>query len=296
MTTSVALCTYNGEKYIREQLDSILTQDSPVDEIVICDDGSTDGTAAILQDYETRFPNIFRIYSNSENLGYVRNFEKAMKLCTKDIIFLCDQDDIWYANKVKMIRKTFKENPKIQVVAHNMHLLNRNFSKENYWNLRNFSSKQTNSEILEKILFSGNIFPGMAMTITKVAKESYLPLKNINNLVIHDFEIAVRALKYNSFYALNEILGEYRLHEDQNVGFDLRLQNKTITATDVYQKNKNIDYIRDIVKQFNLDNLLLEKYIVNYNEFFKQYLEQFPMWKRIFIKIKTKYYYKIEIK
>ena len=102
MTTSVAICTYNGAKYLTEQLESILAQETPVDEIIICDDGSTDGTPLLLKEYHDQFPKLFRLFFNAENLGYVRNFEQALSLCTKDIIFLCDQDDVWFSDKIEL--------------------------------------------------------------------------------------------------------------------------------------------------------------------------------------------------
>ena len=138
MKTSVALCTYYGEKYLAEQLDSVLSQENPVDEIVICDDGSTDNTHSILQDYQARFPELFRIFINEKNLGYVANFEKALSLCTGDLIFLCDQDDIWHQDKVKFILHYFKENPLIGVAAHNLDLIGTYDGKKTFWELKNF--------------------------------------------------------------------------------------------------------------------------------------------------------------
>lgn len=99
MKTSVALCTYNGEKYIKEQLDSILNQTKKVDEIIVCDDCSSDKTVEILNHYSSTNPGLFKIYINEQNLRSVKNFEKAITLCTGDIIFLSDQDDFWVNEK-----------------------------------------------------------------------------------------------------------------------------------------------------------------------------------------------------
>ena len=96
---SVALCTFNGEKFISQQLDSILSQSVPVDEIVVCDDGSTDSTCQILEQYAAQSQSI-RLIKNEHNLGYIANFEKAIRLCQGDYIFLSDQDDIWHPDKV----------------------------------------------------------------------------------------------------------------------------------------------------------------------------------------------------
>ncbi|MDO9153719.1 MAG: glycosyltransferase [Paludibacter sp.] len=83
---SVALCTYNGEKFIEEQLNSILNQTLPVEEIVICDDGSTDNTLNIINLFEQNNRNI-KVFRNKNNLGTIKNFEKAISLTSGDIIF-----------------------------------------------------------------------------------------------------------------------------------------------------------------------------------------------------------------
>jgi len=93
-TISVALCTYNGELYLREQLESILKQTFPPDEIIICDDGSTDTTIKILEEFRRKSFIPVKVYYNKENLGVSKNFEKAISLCSGDIIFLSDQDDV----------------------------------------------------------------------------------------------------------------------------------------------------------------------------------------------------------
>lgn len=100
---SVALASYNGEKFIIEQMDSILNQDYKNIEIVVCDDGSKDNTMKILRDYQKSYPGIVRVYQNEKNLGFVKNFEKAIALSKGDYIALCDQDDIWEIQKISRL-------------------------------------------------------------------------------------------------------------------------------------------------------------------------------------------------
>ena len=128
MKTSVALCTYNGEKFLKEQLDSILNQTVKVDEIVVCDDGSTDATVSILNSYKEAFPSIFRVYQNEKNLRSVKNFEKAISLCENEIIFLCDQDDVWKPEKVSVFLEKFRENTDVDVFASNAEIVDENDS------------------------------------------------------------------------------------------------------------------------------------------------------------------------
>lgn len=95
---SVALCTYNGEAFLREQLQSLLGQTYPHLEIIVVDDASTDGTGAIIREFAAR-GNI-RFYQNGQNLGFSRNFEKALRLCSGPYLALCDQDDVWAPQKL----------------------------------------------------------------------------------------------------------------------------------------------------------------------------------------------------
>lgn len=97
---SVVMCTYNGARFVAAQLDSILAQDYPLYEIIIQDDGSTDGTPDVLEAYAARFP-LIKVFRNAENLGYNRNFHTAMLRATGDYIAISDQDDVWFSNKIR---------------------------------------------------------------------------------------------------------------------------------------------------------------------------------------------------
>lgn len=99
---SVALCVYNGERYLGEQLESLLAQEGVRLEIVCVDDRSTDGSLALLQDYATRDAR-FRVFENETNLGHLRSFEKCMALCSGDFIAPCDQDDVWHPQKLSRL-------------------------------------------------------------------------------------------------------------------------------------------------------------------------------------------------
>ena len=117
------LCTYNGAAYIEQQLQSIIKQSQEVDEIIICDDGSTDKTLEIIATFMKYKPTKIQLYVNKETLRVNKNFEKALRLSTGDYIFFSDQDDIWETNKVELILKIFKENPTAQGVFSNAHLI-----------------------------------------------------------------------------------------------------------------------------------------------------------------------------
>ena len=106
MKISVCMATYNGELYIRQQIDSILKQLSTEDELIISDDGSTDNTLKIIESYEDHRIKLLR--SNHRNL--ICNFENALKRATGNVVFLSDQDDIWFDGKVEKYKEQLKNN------------------------------------------------------------------------------------------------------------------------------------------------------------------------------------------
>ena len=96
---SVCIASYNGARYIREQIESIVAQLDDNDEIIVCDDHSTDDTVAIVKSLPYQQ---IRLVENEKNLGYTGNFEHCIALARGEYIFLCDQDDIWKPNKVAL--------------------------------------------------------------------------------------------------------------------------------------------------------------------------------------------------
>jgi glycosyltransferase involved in cell wall biosynthesis len=123
MKISIAMTTFNGAAHLAAQLESFLAQTRLPDELVMCDDGSTDDTLAIAEDYARKAPFTVRIVRNPTNLGFTRNFEQALSLCTGDIIFLSDQDDVWFPEKIAFISKSFEEHPGVQLVVHDGNLV-----------------------------------------------------------------------------------------------------------------------------------------------------------------------------
>lgn len=115
-TVAVVMCTYNGEKYLRQQLDSILAQTYPIQELIVQDDCSTDTTLAILQEYEAKVP-FMKVIENTHNLGFNLNFKTACMRATSDLIAISDQDDVWMPeksrNKCRLLETTTSVFPPI---------------------------------------------------------------------------------------------------------------------------------------------------------------------------------------
>ncbi len=123
--TSIAMTTYNGEKYLQEQLDSFLNQTILPDELIVVDDCSSDKTIEILNKYKNYAPFPVKIIQNKVNVGskhnfaYSKNFDTAIRNCSYDIVFLSDQDDVWFNNKIEEHLKIYEKNPTTVIVANN---------------------------------------------------------------------------------------------------------------------------------------------------------------------------------
>ena len=300
MKTSVALCTYNGEKFLRQQIDSILNQTRRVDEIVVCDDGSADSTVSILNAYQDQYPGLFRIYINEKNLRSVKNFEKAISLCQNEIIFLCDQDDVWTENKVQIIMQFFVNHPNIFVVATNGYGIddaNNSLDVYSLWDIPKFFVEyKIPVDYFKIIAFAGNIATGASMALRKDFFEEIKPFPILDGFH-HDEWIALNAASNNKFDFLQEKLFKYRIHSDQQVGdvfldrnkknkkllvqlFDFSVSDKKFTSfkyilkriSKSYKKNKRLARFTgygDIVAKIDQDLLVL--YLAHQREMKKLY-------------------------
>ncbi len=115
---SIVMATYNGTQFIRNQIDSILSQLNADDEFIVSDDGSTDGTFEVLQEYEAKDSRI-KLFIGPKS-GVIKNFEYALSKTNGEILFLADQDDMWFANKVQTIIEQFRyQPPEVLLILHN---------------------------------------------------------------------------------------------------------------------------------------------------------------------------------
>lgn len=218
---SVAMTTYNGARYIKEQLDSILNQSVPVDEIVIMDDCSTDETVEIIKSYQDRRINLT---VNSTNQGYIRNFYQAIMACKGDYIFLADHDDRWHFNKVEKMLGYMQENRALALCS-DFKLIDADgmpLSEEgNYVRNRFFTKIKGNKDVLIPVDFDylvlGNILQGATYCITKEVQQIYGQIKDFG--VYHDHQLLLIAAKLGRLFFVNIPLIEYRIHGENTIGF-----------------------------------------------------------------------------
>jgi glycosyltransferase involved in cell wall biosynthesis len=119
VSTSIALATFNGEAYLRRQLESLAWQTRTPDELVIADDCSRDGTVAIIEEFSRSAPFPVRLAVNERTLNFRANFLNAANMCSSDVILFCDQDDVWRPHKIARIVQAFSEVPDLALVYHN---------------------------------------------------------------------------------------------------------------------------------------------------------------------------------
>lgn len=220
------MTTYNGEQYISSQLQSILDQTRKSDEVVICDDRSSDSTVKIIEDFlNTNRLDNWILIRNDRNIGYKQNFHKAISLTTGDIIFLSDQDDVWYPDKIRIMTNLFEENNKIRV-------LNTSFTKIDHCEKPIATKRRlfhSNHNLIVGVIkphalkcfgfdyiIWRNISPGCTMAFDKVCKEMFL--ENCTRLCPHDWELNIFGAALSGLYFLNTALIHYRLHASNSIG------------------------------------------------------------------------------
>lgn len=254
---SIALASYNGEKYLREQLDSILSQTIQDFEVVVCDDASIDSTWSILEEYKEK-DSRFRIYRNKENLGFKNNFEKAISLCKGDYIALSDQDDIWTQNHLEILKNLIGDN---YLVCGNSEIIDGNGVNKGY-DLKKLEAldyvSSNNLDLAYRIMLMGNPFQGACMMLSKKFRDIALPFpENIN---FHDTWFAALSTINNSFIYTTKIINAYRQHDENVTSLYKRSFYNLIKNTKLQSGSKNDRgfYITAIKKRVDMKNLTIE--------------------------------------
>ncbi|HEU4789004.1 MAG TPA: glycosyltransferase family 2 protein [Flavobacterium sp.] len=278
MKISVALCTFNGDKFLHKQIDSILQQTLNVDEIIVCDDCSTDHTLKILEEYKKNNPEIFRIYQNEVNLKSNKNFEKAITLCSGDYIFLSDQDDVWRNDKIEKTLAIFNQNSHIEGVFSDATLIddkgNLVFKNISIWDSFLFYESKMNKpiDLFDFLVANGNFLTGATLCIKKEVKDFCFPFKTSNKF-LHDEWFALILAKRRTLYYTTDRLLFYRLHNSQQLG--IGDSKKIINPIKKSIREQNLILKLRKVKSFSDYKFMTNRYYAQY-ERFKDLIEQNP--------------------
>lgn len=222
---SVAVGTYNGETYIEEQLRSLFLQTRLPDEIIISDDHSSDRTLALADEVLASFKrhgNIrVKILKSDRNLGVVGNFARAFEACTGDILFPCDQDDVWKPDKIKIMADIFESAPGCSVVFSNAELTDSELRPlgRNLWSSLNFSpvmvGRGKEYENIFRLLLNRCVVTGTAMAFRRSLLPDAMPL---STFWIHDGWLAILCSCLSEIRPVDQCLLSYRQHEKNVVG------------------------------------------------------------------------------
>ncbi len=252
-TISVAMCTYNGERYLVEQLNSLLTQTCLPNELVICDDGSTDGTLAILENFQKNVLFKVHIHKNQKPLGTTKNFEKAIRLCTGSYIFPCDQDDVWLPTKIEVLTNYLNQNPGVEMVFSNAKLVDvaLNDLHRSQWDVVRFKEEQRKKWESGKavmVMLGGNRVTGCTTAIRSTLVEVSVPFPTDIPKTIHDTWLAWVATVRRSIMPLDVALVLYRQHDAQQVGSRPRVMPPKVGLKDRFSRSR-IEKLAPIIKE-----------------------------------------------
>jgi glycosyltransferase involved in cell wall biosynthesis len=217
---SVALCTYNGARYLYEQLVSFVQQQRQPDELVVCDDGSTDATLKVLREFARSAPFAVHIHCNEANLGVTRNFERAIALCSGDVIAMSDQDDVWLPEKLARMEAAFEADPEIGLVICDAWLVGPDLapSGQKAWVNLPFGpamQRRFNLGRGPRQMLRYNLVTGAFCAFRAELREILLP---IPTCWVHDGWIGIVATAVAPARAIPEPLVLYRQHGNQEIG------------------------------------------------------------------------------
>jgi glycosyltransferase involved in cell wall biosynthesis len=218
-TISVALCTYNGARFLEGQLASLQAQERCPDELVVCDDRSMDKTVPLLEAFARTASFPVRIHVNPVNLGSTMNFDRAMRLCAGKLIAFCDQDDVWHSTRLSACAGAFHDDPRLGLVFSNGQLIDETGTRipGQLWDKFTFDST-----IRERIQ-RGDMLPLVRYRFVTGATVMFRA--QLRGYIcpaagewLHDGWIAACAACLAGVRFLDEPLIQYRIHPEQQVG------------------------------------------------------------------------------
>lgn len=252
MTVSVCMGTHNGETYIEQQLNTILRQTKAPEEVILCDDGSTDRTVSIIEQFirKNGLDDKWKLYRNKINKGYPSNFYYACSLCNEEIVFLADQDDIWKNDKIEKMCRVMEENPQSKSICCKFNLMDE--KEQEIHSIMAPTHAHETGEVrnvpIEEIFYKCQ-WPGMVMAYRRDWYESWT---KGNYQIPHDFLIAARAAEEGGFFQLDETLAYHRRH-DHNTGGEEHHIRKLLNKD---RKLKEIQDYLQILQQFLKEEVL----------------------------------------
>ncbi len=258
MRISIALCTYNAAQYLQKQLDSYTSQTYLPYELVVCDDGSTDATLALIYRFAENVTFPVRIFKNERNLGTTKNFEKAIGICDGDLIALSDADDEWYPDKLARMHRLFEEFPQAlaafsdaDVISEISAPVGRKLWKSLFFTpAKNFP--QVDTEIVFTLFKLNYIATGATMVFRSELRNQLIP---IPDSWIHDAWITWIAALRGGLASVPLPTIRYRIHTRQQIGLPPASLLERLEIA-----KKNTAYFRLVARRLRDLRLYLEEH------------------------------------
>src|SRR5690554_4773722 len=267
---SILLSTYNGSKYIREQLNSILNQTYNDYTLYIRDDGSSDNTLSIINEFKNLYPNkITLVQDDFGNVGVKKSFRLLMQSTKSKYYLFADQDDIWELNKVETLVKIANKSG----VLNKPYLLFSNmitFYENSNLEFDFFKKFKVNNKKIQKGLFQGTI-SGCLMLFNDKAKQASLK-QNINSNMLHDWDVLMSTYLYGKIEVSKTPLIRHRIHDSNMVGENLR-RSKLILFK---------DFVKYFCKSRSYRNIVLKDYFEYINLCFEDVVPSLRKEKELF--------------
>lgn len=248
MKISICMGIYNGENFIEEQLHSLLNQTHPADEVILCDDGSEDNTVSVIQRFiaKNQLEDSWYLYCNEQNKGYPGNFYYAMSLCTGDIVFLADQDDVWVETKVEKMTAILEDNPKASVAACKFQLMDGE-GKDIKTIMQ--PSRSVQSGKLKKVsihdIFYRYEWPGMVLAYRN---EWYRNWNKTIGEIPHDIFLCAKAAEEGAFLQLDETLAWHRRHQNNTAAEEHRIRKLLNKGRKLWEIEKYLQMLEQFEK------------------------------------------------
>lgn len=249
---SVAMTTFNGEKYLTEQINSILAQSYSNFELIICDDCSTDRTQSILKEYEIKDSRV-KLHFNKKNLGFKKNFEQTIYLCSGEFIAFADQDDVWTENHLDVLYSRIGTK---DIACSNSFLVDKELNSlgMDMKTICHFTSVPEDKSVLFfYFLFGNNFVQGAASLVRRDFLLKVMPIPDF--ISFHDYWFGMNASIGNGIIYLEDYTLFYRQHG----------KNVTNNTNKVLKKIKDVIINAEKMKKEHFANLLVCEYFISKN-------------------------------
>lgn len=248
MTVGIAIALYNGARFLEAQLDSLRTQTCPADQVVLCDDGSKDDTVAVVRNYIEKhgLQDRWQLHINEKNLGYAKNFYTAMSLCNTDLIYMCDQDDLWKADKVEKMNAVMDQRQDIALLLCKGGVIDADGEALHGMLIEESNETGAIASVTPEEVLRALRWTGMLMCVRREFLMQWLE-KVYPAQAPHDFALALCAADQGAFCTYDYVGAFHRRHDNNTAKEEHRLRKMLNLNTKLRDMGMYNRYLEELV-------------------------------------------------